>query len=149
MSRSARRFPAAVTALTAVLAVSLLATACSEPTVDNTLTADNGQSFDLSPQQSGRVTTTKVDAIAAEVPAAVRDRGVLRVTGTVGSTPPLAFYATDNSTVVGSEVDLAHLVGDVLGLKVDRSNGEWAQNFVRIDSGQVDLFVNNVTVTEE
>jgi polar amino acid transport system substrate-binding protein len=90
-----------------------------------------------------------VDSIAALVPQAIRDRGTLRVTGTVNSTPPLGFYATDNATTVGSEVDIAQLVGDVLGLKVQRSNADWAQNFVKVDSGEIDLFVSNVTVTEE
>ncbi len=146
MSRSSRRL---ASVLSSVAVVALIATACSEPTVDNTITADNGVTFDLSPQQAGRVSTTKDDAIAALVPQAIRDRGVLRVTGDVGSTPPLGFYATDNATTVGSEVDIAHLIGDVLGLKVERSNADWAQNFVRIDSGQEDLFISNVTVTEE
>ncbi|MBJ7291422.1 ABC transporter substrate-binding protein [Williamsia sp.] len=146
MPRPTRRLTSVFSALAVV---ALLATACSEPTTDNTLTAQDGQSFDLSSQQSGRITTAKVDSIAAELPAAVRDSGTLRVTGTVGTTPPLAFYATDNATVIGSEVDFAHLIGDVLGLKVVRTNGDWAQNFVKIDSNQVDLFINNVTVTEE
>ncbi|MDX1889130.1 ABC transporter substrate-binding protein [Mycolicibacterium sp. 050158] len=113
------------------------------------MTAGDGQTFDLSPEQSGRIRAAKVDAIAALVPQTIRDRGTLRVTSNVGSTPPLDFYATDNKTVVGSEVDIAHLIGDVLGLTVDDSNADWAQNFVRIDAGQADAFISNVTVTEE
>ncbi len=35
------------------------------------------------------------------------------------------------------------------GLEVDLSAADWAQNFVRIDSGEVDAFISNVTVTEE
>jgi polar amino acid transport system substrate-binding protein len=131
------------------LAAAALLTSCSEPAVDNTVTADNGQTFDLSPEQRGRVTTERVDSIAALVPQAIRDRGTLRVTSNVGSTPPLGFYATDNATIVGSDVDIAHLIGDTLGLKVDDTNADWAQNFVRIDSGEVDAFISNVTVTEE
>ncbi|MGH7292333.1 MAG: transporter substrate-binding domain-containing protein, partial [Myxococcota bacterium] len=148
MSRSRSR-RAAATVISAVAAATFLVTSCSEPTVDNTVTAGDGQTFDLSPEQSGRVETEKVDSIAALVPQAIRDRGTLRVTGNVGSTPPLGFYATDNATIVGSDVDVAHLVGDTLGLKVEDSNADWAQNFVRIDSGEVDVFISNVTVTEE
>ena len=142
-------FRAAAAVLLALTVVTSLATACSEPTVGNTVTAADGQTFDLSPEQSGRVTTAKVDSIAALVPPALRDRGTLHVTANVGSTPPLDFYANDNATIVGSEVDVAHLIGDVLGLKVEVSNADWAQNFVRVDSGEADVFVSNVTVTEE
>jgi polar amino acid transport system substrate-binding protein len=142
-------FRAATAVAAALTAVTLLATSCSEPAVGDTVTADNGQTFDLTPEQKGRIETDKVDSIAALVPASIRDRGVLRVTANVGSTPPLDFYASDNATIVGSEVDVAHLVGDVLGLKVENSNADWAQNFVRIDSGEADAFISNVTVTEE
>ena len=88
-------------------------------------------------------------AIAAEVPQAIRDRGTLLVTGSAGTAPPLRFYATDDTTLIGSEVDFAYLIADVLGLEVETSAADWAQNFVRIDSGEVDAFISNVTVTEE
>ncbi|MET0864142.1 MAG: ABC transporter substrate-binding protein [Nakamurella sp.] len=104
--------------------------------------------FNLSPEQN-RVSTDKVDSIAAEVPQAIRDRGTLLVTGSAGTAPPLRFYATDDTTLIGSEVDFAYLLGDVLGLQVETSAADWAQNFVRIDSGEVDAFISNVTVTEE
>jgi polar amino acid transport system substrate-binding protein len=146
MSRSSSALASALSALAVVMS---LVTACSEPSVGNTVTAADGQTFDLSPEQSGRIHADKVDSIAALVPQAIRDRGTFRVTSNVGSTPPLGFYATDNATIVGSEVDIAHLIGDVLGLKVEDSNADWTQNFVRIDSGEVDAFISNVTVTEE
>ena len=142
-------FRPAVAVLAALTTVTMLATSCSEPTVGDTVTAVDGQAFDLSAEQKGRVETPKVDAIAASVPAPIRERGVLRVTGNVGSTPPLDFYASDNATIIGSEVDVAHLIGDVLGLRVETSNADWAQNFVRVDSGEADAFISNVTVTEE
>ncbi len=57
--------------------------------------AADGVQFNLDPEQN-RVTTEKVDAIAAEVPQAIRDRGALLVTGSAGTAPPLRFYATDD-----------------------------------------------------
>ena len=83
------------------------------------------------------------------MPQAIRDRGTLLVTGSAGTAPPLRFYATDDKTLIGSEIDFAYLIGDVLGLEVEISAADWAQNFVRIDSGEVDAFISNVTVTEE
>ncbi|AYF77164.1 ABC transporter substrate-binding protein [Nocardia yunnanensis] len=148
MSLASRR--GRTSALIAVTLLSLLAGACGNGDGGTSDTRSvNGQSYDLSPQQSGRVHVDKVDSIAAQVPQAIRDRGTLVVTGTIGATPPLGFYATDDRTIVGSEVDISWLIGDILGLKVERRNGDWAQNFVKIDSGEADLFVSNATVTEE
>jgi polar amino acid transport system substrate-binding protein len=148
----------------ALVAVALAVSACggSDGTTASTVSAGAGSittgaaspaaaeasGFNLSPEQN-RITTDTVDAIAAEVPQEIRDRGTLLVTGSAGTAPPLRFYATDDTTIIGSEVDFAYLITDVLGLKVDVSAADWAQNFVRIDSGEVDTFISNVTVTEE
>lgn len=143
----ARRAAALAAALTAL---ALVAGACgsgSDP--GNEVRAVNGQTYDLSPQQATRLHADKVDAIAAQVPAAIRNRGTLIVTGSADSGAPLRFYATDDRTVIGSEVDFAALVADILGLKLEVRAADWAQNFVAIDSGAVDAFISNVTVTEE
>ncbi|WP_155938531.1 MULTISPECIES: ABC transporter substrate-binding protein [unclassified Mycobacteroides] len=105
-------------------------------------------SFNLSPHQD-RVRVPSVDGIAAEVPAAIRTRGTLIVTGDANSAPPLRFYADDDKTMIGIETDIAYLVADILGLRVDLRSADWAQNFVKVDSGEVDAFISNVTVTEE
>ncbi|MEV0551718.1 ABC transporter substrate-binding protein [Nocardia salmonicida] len=132
-----------------VAAATLLTTGCTaDPEAADTVQA-GAVTYDLSPAQEGRVRAAKVDAIAAEVPKAIRDRGTLVVTGPAGSVPPLRFYATDDRTVIGSEVDFATLVADILGLKLDIQVADWSQNFVRVDSGEVDAFISNVTVTEE
>ncbi|MFF3224459.1 ABC transporter substrate-binding protein [Nocardia suismassiliense] len=143
------RFPMKLSALAtaAATAVVLLATGCTDPDAESAPTG--AVTFDLSAAQTGRVRAAKVDSIAAEVPHAIRDRGTLVVTGSSGTAPPLRFYADDDKTVVGSEIDFASLVADILGLKLDVRVADWAQNFVRIDSGEVDAFVSNVTVTEE
>ncbi|MBH0780089.1 ABC transporter substrate-binding protein [Nocardia bovistercoris] len=144
------RFSMKFAPLVGALAVALLATACSDPEAESSVRpADGAVAFDLTPEQSGRVHTDKVDAIAAGVPKVIRDRGTLVVTGSSGTAPPLRFYATDDKTTVGSEVDFASLVADVLGLKLVVQVSDWSQNFVRIDSGEVDAFISNVTVTEE
>ncbi|TCJ90148.1 ABC transporter substrate-binding protein [Nocardia alba] len=132
-----------------ISAATLLTAGCTaEPEAADTVQA-GAVTYDLSPGQQSRVRAAKVAAIAAEVPQAIRDRGTLVVTGPAGSVPPLRFYATDDRTVVGSEVDFATLVADILGLKLDIQVADWSQNFVRVDSGEVDAFISNVTVTEE
>lgn len=137
-------------ALAAITTLGLLVGGCGngDSATDEVRTV-NGQTFDLSPEQAGRVHAPKVDAIAAQVPAAIRDRGTLIVTGSGTTGPPLRFTATDDRTLIGSEVDFANLVADVLGLKVQIQAADWSQNFVKVDSGEVDVFISNVTVTEE
>ncbi|WP_280236736.1 ABC transporter substrate-binding protein [Nocardia cyriacigeorgica] len=134
----------------ALTAVALLVGACGGGgDIDDEVRTADGQIFDLSPEQSTRVRTDKVDAIAAKVPQPIRDRGTLVVTGSATTGPPLRFHATDDRTLVGSEVDFAYLVADILGLRVELQAADWSQNFVRVDSGEVDVFLSNVTVTEE
>ncbi len=124
--------------ISALATVGLLSAACSSADAESDgaqVTAAAG--YNLTADQN-RISTDKVDSIAAELPQDIRDRGTLRVTGSAGSAPPLRFYADDDTTLIGSETDFAYLIGDVLGLKVDLQTADWAQNFVRIDSGEAD-----------
>ncbi|MFF0494440.1 ABC transporter substrate-binding protein [Nocardia sp. NPDC004068] len=133
----------------ALVTTALVVGGCGGAEPETEVRAVNGQTFDLTPQQPGRVRGEKVDAIAAKVPQAIRDRGTLIVTGSANTGGPLRFFANDDRTLIGSEVDFAYLIADTLGLKVELRAADWAQNFVAIDSGAVDAFISNVTVTEE
>ncbi|MEV6605427.1 ABC transporter substrate-binding protein [Kutzneria sp. NPDC051319] len=113
-----------------------------------TLTACGAAAGEQS-QQPARITTAKVDKIAAEVPSAIRDRGALQVITNAGTVPPLTFYDTDNKTPIGVEVDLANLVADVLGLRTQVTVASWENVFVGLDSGKYDAGFTNITVTEE
>lgn len=157
LTRLRRRAVLTSAAVTAVLALTACGggstAATSAPTSEGSASPAAVQgsaaaSFNLTPDQN-RIRTEKVDSIAALVPQEIRDRGTIRITGSAGTAPPLRFYADDDTTLIGSEVDLAELFSDVLGLQVEESTADWAQNFVRVDSGEVDAFISNVTVTEE
>ncbi|QEU95355.1 ABC transporter substrate-binding protein [Streptomyces kanamyceticus] len=104
--------------------------------------------INIGPDQN-RVRGEKVASIAALVPEEVRKRGTLRLGGGADSTAPLGFYATDDKTRIGSEVDLAILVADTLGLKPTFEQVSWENLFVGLDSGKFDGVFGNVTVTEE
>ncbi|MEK8170258.1 transporter substrate-binding domain-containing protein [Streptomyces sp. M19] len=62
---------------------------------------------------------------------------------------PLGFYATDDKTRIGSEIDFATLVADTLGLRLVHEPVSWENLFVGLDSGKFDAVFANVTVTEE
>ena len=98
-----------------------------------------------------RVVPAKVDAIASLVPEAVRTKGKLVIgVGAAGSGfAPLAFTATDNKTLIGSEPDIAVAVAGVLGLAPDLQNTSWENLFISLDSGKYDVGASNITVTEE
>lgn len=129
-------------------AVVLLAAtaACSTATADPA-PGSSQSSVNLTPNQN-RVTTPKVDAIAALVPDEVRRRGTLEVVDSLGTVPPLDFYATDDKTIIGAEPDLASLVANVLGLQVKFNPESWENVFVGLDSGKYDVGFTNITVTE-
>ncbi|HWD78857.1 MAG TPA: ABC transporter substrate-binding protein [Kribbella sp.] len=97
-----------------------------------------------------RVTTTKNDEAAAFLPAEVRDRGTLVVGAGFGSgSVPLGFYADDNKTPIGLEVDIAYLVAEALGLKPQIEVTSWENLFVGLDSARYDVGFSNITVTEK
>jgi polar amino acid transport system substrate-binding protein len=102
-----------------------------------------------SPDQN-RIVPAKVDAIAGLVPEKIRATGKLTIgVGAAGAGfAPLAFAASDNKTLIGSEPDLAVAVAGVLGLQPDLENTSWENLFVGLDSGKYDVGASNVTVTE-
>src|SRR3712207_8463863 len=63
--------------------------------------------------------------------------------------PPLGFLADDNATVVGSEVDIASLVAESLGLELDVRNISWEQWPLSVQSGDVEAVFSNVGVNAE
>ncbi|MGX2998058.1 ABC transporter substrate-binding protein [Streptomyces sp. JNUCC 64] len=136
-----------------LLAAPLLA-ACGEDE-DSGSSKKSGQakndrvgSLNIGPDQD-RVRGKKDEKIAALLPEEVRERGTLRLGLGADSSPPLGFYATDDKTRIGSEIDLAILVADTLGLETDQQTVSWENLFVGLDSGKFDGVFSNVTVTEE
>jgi len=142
--------PAAVAAL-AVSALLGLA-ACSDPGASaatapsSSVTSSTGKTFNLSPQQD-RFKVSADPAAAALVPEAIKADGKLTVV-TTGGAAPLSLFATDNKTLIGSEVDIAYAVGEALGLNVEVLPVAWADWPLGIESSKYEAVLSNVTVTE-
>lgn len=136
----------------AALVVAPLLSACGGDSDAATGTGGSGTKkvgdVNIGPDQN-RIRGKKVGDIAALVPAAIRKRGTLKLGQSADASPPLGFYATDDKTRIGSEIDLATLVADTLGLKLDNDEVSWENLFVGLDSGKFDAVFSNVTVTEE
>jgi len=107
------------------------------------------QAVDLSPEQAGRVRAQKVDDAIRLVAKDFKfaNDGAFTV-AIAGGRLPFATYATDTKTLVGSEPDLAQLVADSLGRKLELVHTAWADWPLGLASGKYDAVISNVTVTE-
>jgi len=106
--------------------------------------------IDLSPEQKGRPRTEIDEGAVSLLPKSLKlaKDGTLTVAVAAGRLP-FATYAIDTKTVVGSEPDIAQLVADSLGLKLDVVPVAWADWPLGLTSGKYDAVISNVTVTEQ
>ncbi|WP_454857897.1 transporter substrate-binding domain-containing protein [Promicromonospora soli] len=63
--------------------------------------------------------------------------------------PPTSFLAEDNKTPVGYNVDIAHLLGEALGLDVEVKNVTWDGVIPGIAAHRYDFTATNMTPTPE
>ena len=109
--------------------------------------ARNGVVYNTSPEQN-RLRAQKDEALAAKVPAAIGKDGKLTVATTAGSIP-LSFHATDDKTPIGSELDIAQLVADKLGLELDIQVTSWENWPLKTQSGDVEAVFSNVGINKD
>ncbi|MET0436844.1 MAG: ABC transporter substrate-binding protein [Devosia sp.] len=107
-------------------------------------------SLSLDPNPTDRLHAEKNDAVAALLPADHKwaKDGVISI-AVAPWAPPIATYATDATTVVGFDPDVARLVGEVLGVPVEIVPVAWADWPLGVASGKYDAVISNVGVTEE
>jgi polar amino acid transport system substrate-binding protein len=105
--------------------------------------------FDFSPDQPGRPHAKPDSKAVTALPKDLKfvQDGVLTV-AIVPFAPPIATYATDARTVVGADPDLASLIAESLGLKLDLEPIAWADWPLGLASGKYDAVISNVGVTE-
>lgn len=99
-----RRFAAAATLATVAVALA----GCGGST-----SSSSGGKQTLAPSQDA--------ALHNELPAAIKSAGVVHV-ATDASYAPNEFFASDNTTIQGMDVDLGQALGDVLGVKFEFQN---------------------------
>jgi polar amino acid transport system substrate-binding protein len=83
-------------------------------------------------------------AIAAMVPSAIASKGSLTV-ATDASYPPMEYFASDNKTIIGADVDLGHAIGKVLGLNFNFVNAGFDSIIPGLASGKYDLSLSSFT----
>ena len=68
---------------------------------------------------------------------------------TISGAPPLSVLGPDNQTYIGTEIDIARLIADSLGLKLKLVRTSWEDWPLGVLSGKYDAAIANVTVTKE
>ncbi|MEE2524262.1 ABC transporter substrate-binding protein [Pseudarthrobacter sp. J75] len=129
--------------------------ACSDPgasasgssAAESPTAARNGVTYNTSPQQD-RVRAGEDPALAGQVPELIARDGKLTVATTAGSIP-LSFHATDDKTPIGSELDIAQLVADKLGLELDVQVTSWENWPLKTQSGDFEAVFSNVGVNQD
>lgn len=84
-------------------------------------------------------------AAAALVPASWRAKGTIKV-ATNASYAPDEFIASDNTTIVGWDPDLAEALGKLLGLKFQLVNAQFAEIIPGLAAGRYDLGMSSAGV---
>jgi polar amino acid transport system substrate-binding protein len=90
----------------------------------------------------------KDDALAAQVPAAVKARGTLEIGSDTTYAPAEFLGGPDNHTPMGYDVDLAKAIGAKLGLKVDVQTAEFASILPALGP-KYDLGVSSFMITKK
>jgi polar amino acid transport system substrate-binding protein len=90
----------------------------------------------------------KDDAIAAEVPKAIADKGTVTV-AVDASYAPNEFFAADNKTIEGWDLDLGHALGAVMGVKFDFVEAGFDGIIPGLASGKYDVGMSSFTDNKE
>jgi polar amino acid transport system substrate-binding protein len=86
--------------------------------------------------------------VAALVPEAVADDGVI-VVATDASYAPNEFFAEDNTTLIGMDIDLGTALGEVLGLEIRFENAPFDSIIPGLESGKYELGMSSFTINPE
>ncbi|GAB2706784.1 ABC transporter substrate-binding protein [Kitasatospora kifunensis] len=136
-------------ALAAALLPLLALTACGSASGTASGTAAKAQPVaqGVDPNRDAVSQEQKVDAIAALLPADLRQGGTLKVGSSFG-TPPSAYYPDPAAKKpAGLDVDFTDAVAKVLGLKVDREDAAFETILPALGSGRYDVGTGNFGVT--
>ncbi len=106
--------------------------------------------FDFGPEQSDRPRATPVSAAITAIPVDFPfvTPGALTVALAPGG-PPITNHATDGQTIIGADPDIAQVVADALGRRLEVVPIAWVDWPLGLTSGKYDAVIANVGVTEE
>jgi polar amino acid transport system substrate-binding protein len=112
------------------------------------LTVTSACGSDQADDQDTTSTAAFDQALHDRLPAAVRERGTVRVGGS-DPYPPAAFYAPDGRTVIGFEPDLAAEMGRVLGVRFEFVNLPFSDLLPQLRRHKIDIAMASMTDNAE
>lgn len=133
--------------LSLILAITLALISAVSPAQEVTI---NGAGVSLEANKKP-ISTAKNPQAIARLPKDYRFTvpGKFTVAVAALNSPPLTVFADDNKTLLGSEVDIARLVADSLGLELNVVPTSWEDWPLGVASGKYDAAISNITVTKE
>lgn len=84
----------------------------------------------------------------AMLPAKLKEAGTIRVASNV-EYPPFEYYDTDNTTIIGLDKDLADVIGQKLGVKLEFENMSFDAIIPALAANRYDMAMSAMTDTEE
>ena len=110
--------------------------------------SDGGSAIDTSGTQK-LIRAEADESVATLLPAEIAESGVLRVGINGTSSAPLSFLADDNQTYIGSEIDIARIVADKLGLEFELKLTTWENWPLKLEAGEFDAVHANIGINAE
>lgn len=83
-------------------------------------------------------------ALAAELPAAIRQRGTI-IAAIVPNYPPLESRDPATNALTGFDVELGNAIAAKLGVKIDWQETSFEQMVAAVDTGRVDIILSGMT----
>jgi polar amino acid transport system substrate-binding protein len=127
-------------ATAAISVAALIAAACGSSNSGSS----SGSAGSSSPSASA---SGKVTSIANQVPGSIRSKGTLIVAADA-TYAPNEFIASNGTTVVGMDADMARAIGKVMGLKVTMTNATFDTILPGLQSGKYNLGMSSFTDTK-
>lgn len=90
----------------------------------------------------------KDSSLSDQVPSEFKDSGVIRV-ATDPTYPPFESIAADGSTIEGLDADLAHAIGDTLGLEVEFVQTSFDAIIPALKADKADMALSSIGDTKE
>lgn len=95
------------------------------------------------------VPAAALDNAAADLlPPDIKSAGKI-VAVTNAGYPPYEMYDTDNTTIIGRDVDFAKALGEVLGVQIEFDNVSFDSIIPGIDAGRYQIAISGLTVTPD
>lgn len=110
-------------------------------------TGGNAGSAASAAPDAGSAAATAENAGDGDLLDKIQQAGVM-IVGTEGTYSPNSYH-DENGDLVGFDVDVARGVAEHLGVEIQFVEAEWDSLFASMDSGRIDLVVNEVEASDE